>query len=254
MEAIYTSAPLLLQRELAKRCEKNPKYSLRAFARELGISHAFLSMVLSGKRSLPSKAATKIAENLKLLPGEKKFFLENLDFTKNTPTVHGTIDLDKFFLISNWYHYAILSLLEVKKAKFKAGWIAKRLNISVEDAQDAMDRLVRLGLIKQQGQRWKQTGLPLRFENKISTYATRKYHKQVLTKAIHSLETDPMSTRDFSGNTLAIDPKVLPFAIEKIRKFRRQLAKQLEAMAPSTRVYNLMIQLFPVSTEEPKDE
>lgn len=40
----------LLQREFYAIVEKNPKYSLRAFANKLGVDHSLLSKILRGKR------------------------------------------------------------------------------------------------------------------------------------------------------------------------------------------------------------
>ena len=67
----------LLQRELSIRCEKNPRYSLRAFSRALGMSHTALSFVLSGKRPLSKNAARKVSEVLQLDPLQRKALFEN---------------------------------------------------------------------------------------------------------------------------------------------------------------------------------
>ena len=50
-----------------------------------------------------------------------------------------------------------------------------------------------------------------------------------------------------SSMTLAIDPKLVPIAIKEIRKFRRKLTKFLESAAPAKEVYELSVQLFPIS-------
>jgi len=47
-----TSFRLRLQAELARRCAGNPRYSLRAFARRLGVDHSTLSQLLRGRRAL----------------------------------------------------------------------------------------------------------------------------------------------------------------------------------------------------------
>lgn len=249
----HETVRIILQKELARRCESNPRYSLRAFAKALGISHPLLSLVLSGKRRLSKKSAQKIAEKLPLLPYERQFFLGEMEFEEGAPQEHHQIDLDTFSMISDWFHYAILSLLNVRGAKFEASWISKRLNISIHEARDAMERLVRLGLVEQQGQCWKQTGLPLKIENSISTAASQKYHRQLLQKAIHSLENDPREIQNFSSMTLSMDPEMMSYAIEKIKKFRRILADELEKAKPGKEVYNLTIQLFPISKNDHKE-
>src|SRR4051812_39967317 len=71
------SPRLALQRELARRCTTNAGYSLRAFARALGMSHAGLSLVLSGKRPLSRKAAVRIAPLLDLSTDERLAFVSH---------------------------------------------------------------------------------------------------------------------------------------------------------------------------------
>src|SRR4051794_29725601 len=70
------SPRFLLQNELTRRCAKNPRYSLRAFAKALGMSHTVLSLVLSGKRPLSRKAALQVASALELAPAERQRLLE----------------------------------------------------------------------------------------------------------------------------------------------------------------------------------
>jgi uncharacterized protein (TIGR02147 family) len=246
----HETVRIILQKELARRCETNPRYSLRAFAKALGISHPLLSLVLSGKRKLSKKSALKVAEKLPLLPYERQFFLGEMEFEEGAPKEHHQLDLDTFSIISDWFHYAILSLLDVRGARFEAGWIARRLNINIHEAKDAMERLVRLGLVEQQGQCWKQTGLPLKVENAISTAASQKYHRQLMQKAVYSLENDSRELQNFSSMTLSMDPEMMSYAIEKIKKFRRLLADELEKAKPGKEVYSLNIQLFPISRNQ----
>ena len=253
---VYESR-LLIQRELVRRCERNPRYSLRAFAKAIGVSHPLLSLVLSGKRELSHKAAMKIVERLELTSKERNDFLERTKKRKkassnkagpeNVREDFHQISLDVFSLLSDWYHYAILSLLEIQNSRFEARWIAPRLGISEIQAKDAIERLKRLHLVSRIGKRWKQTGLPLKVDNAISTAATRKFHRQLLEKALDALENEPFERREFYSITTAINPKVVPNARRRIKSFGRQLVKEMEEEGPAREVYHLTIQLFPVT-------
>ena len=55
-----------------ERKDKNPRYSLRAFARSLGVSSGQLSEILSGKRPLSHKLARRIAIALALTEEESQ--------------------------------------------------------------------------------------------------------------------------------------------------------------------------------------
>lgn len=145
----------LLQNALKEKCEKNPLYSLRAFAKATGISHTVLSLVLSGKRKLSKKATLKLADYLGLNPQERQLIMKS----HRSPKAEDfqTLSLDSFEVISDWYHYAILSLLETPDAQFEARWMAKQLGIQPLNAKLAMERLQRLGLVTQDADgKWKQ--------------------------------------------------------------------------------------------------
>jgi len=217
-----------------------------------------LSMVLSGKRNLSFTSAERIADSLGLNPQVKQAFVNGakqglgIAFQLSTGHDFELRSLDEFEYISEWYHLAIYSLVETKTFRSSPAWIARRLGISLVAAKTAIARLERLKIIDTSKKNWSLAGKPPAFENKISTGATRKYQKQILEKATSSLENDPMSIRDMSSMTLAIDPKLIPIAIEEIRKFRRNLVNYLEGKGNRTEVYHLAVQIYPV-TKENKD-
>jgi transcriptional regulator with XRE-family HTH domain len=53
-----------LSDELARRRQRNPHYSLRAFARDLGTDHATLSQILRERRPLSSRMITALGRRL----------------------------------------------------------------------------------------------------------------------------------------------------------------------------------------------
>ncbi|MBI1860262.1 MAG: helix-turn-helix domain-containing protein [Deltaproteobacteria bacterium] len=61
---------LILKHELERRKRKNPAYSLRGFARALGLSHTLVSHLISGKRAVSKKTAEKIARLIPLTQKE----------------------------------------------------------------------------------------------------------------------------------------------------------------------------------------
>ncbi|WP_413291507.1 TIGR02147 family protein [Bdellovibrio sp. HCB337] len=236
----------LLRKTLADRCAKNPQYSVRAFARATGISHTVLSLVLSGKRPLSKKAALKLADHLELGPKQRLALMAAKK--KIEADDYQTLSLDSFEVISEWYHYAILSLLELPEAVFEAKWISQRLGINPLNAKLAMERLQRLSLVEQGDDgKWRQSGKPLKIDNAISTVATKKFHKQLLQLAADSIDRDPISVRDVSSMTFTLDPSQMEYARQRIRDFRRELVAELEIKGSPSSVYNFTLQLCPVT-------
>lgn len=240
---------MYLTAELAQRCKRNPRYSLRAFAKILGLSPSGLSMLLSGQRSLKSTTAKKIAERLGFSPQLTEEFLNSCSkINKKMICDHSRyqkISLETYEVIADWQHYAILSLTETKDFKPRLEWIAKRLGISRAETKLAVDRMVRLGILDIGI--WKQVGGPIKVENEIASSATQRNQTQILEMAIESLKNDPFETRDMASMTLAIDPAHLPMAKEEMRKFRRYLSEKIESLGNQKEVYHLALQLYPVS-------
>lgn len=240
----------ILRDEFTLRCNSNPRYSIRSFARFLDVSHSSISLFMAGKRSFSKETAKKIATKLNLSPVETQILMKKNDpflSSQASSNEEVDIDLETFSMISDWVHFAILSLLEIKDSKFDSTWLAKRLNIEKAQAQVAMERLIKLNLVKEVRGRTKQTGSPIRLDNKVSTKATKNFQKQLLEKSLHSLETDPLDVRNHSSITMAIDPKSIPHAVERIKDFRRELFKELESFGTPSEVYNLSVQLFPLT-------
>jgi len=71
----------LLKREFVAKTHKNSKYSLRAFARDLDVSCAFISQVLNEHRHLSERKGNQIGRALKW-NGTRRNLLPNDSLSK----------------------------------------------------------------------------------------------------------------------------------------------------------------------------
>lgn len=248
-----------------KRKQKNPRFSLRAFAKLLDIPSGRLSEYLSNKRLITVEIANQMAQRLKLSPEEEAEFIQRVkeqlelrdqlakaERELQRPPEFEFLSKEKFKIISEWYHYAILSLLEVKGFKTDIRWIAEQLGIGEELAQAGVERLTNLKIIEKSENGWKLNVDNLRTTDDVPSEALQSYHKQILERNILALQTVPVEDRDISNISLAIDKSKLPFAKNMIKNFRRRMMKLLEA-GEQTEVYNLSIQLVPVNRKSTSD-
>lgn len=238
----------ILQNELNRRQSANPRYSLRAYARDLGIGVSCISEVLSGKRRLSPKNIVKVLNLLKLSKAEKDGFFESLQGGRNRlEESYMNLFEDEFRLISDWYYLAILSLARMRTNRAEPAWIARRLNISATEAEDALQRLVRLGFIRV------ENGSMVRLARAVSTTldipsaAIRNYHKQTLALAAQSLDTVPVELRDICSVTMPASRKNIRKVKALLLKTRKKVATMLEDPQASD-VYTLTIQLFPLTS------
>lgn len=74
-----TSCRVILQQTLFTKQQKNKRYSLRAFARDLKISPSFLSEVLNGKYGISKQLAGQIADRLGFNSEENQHFCSLAD-------------------------------------------------------------------------------------------------------------------------------------------------------------------------------
>jgi Ni,Fe-hydrogenase I small subunit len=240
---------LWLQRQFTERCKRNARYSLRAFAKSLDIDASSLSQILGAKRPLSKKAMLSICEKLSATPKDLGSFglvQSNQNFDDDSMQV----SVDTFSVMADWYHYALLELTYVSGFKADPKWIAKKLSISVEEAKTATERLKRLGLLFEENGSLIKSSKFLTNQSSVNTSgAHRELQKQVITKALLAVEECPAEQKDITSMTMAIDVSNLDKARDVIRKFRRELCALLEE-GDQSQVYNLGIQLYPISKKE----
>lgn len=238
-----------LAARLAEGRLQNPSFSLRSFARRLGVSPAYLSLLISGKRRLTTPIAIQLAERLSLSPADRAALLAAADKKKKSPPetedAYFSLPVDQFQMISQWHHFAILSLSEVPGAKADPAWIAERLGIQHAQAAEAFARLKRLGIIKESRGRYRQVSPPLATSDDMTQASIREHARQHLHLAEQALDREPSPSVDYSSLTMAISPRRIPQAKEEIRKFRRRLCRLLET-GRKEKVYTLSVQLYPL--------
>lgn len=245
-----------LKRVLDERQRENPAYSLRAYARDLGLHSSTLSLILNYKRKLPQKNLAQVLEELDLSPMDETTFKEsffkaktNLDNIQISAEYYQQrmIDEAHYHIIAEWEYYAVLSLLETKKVIVEASDIATALSIPDKRAEVVLEGLVRAEFIKQESGKWTLTTGPLRTTEDITSKALKKSHHDTLNVAKKKLDEIEIELRDFSSTTVAIDPDKLPEAKAIIREFRQRLASFL-GDGNKREVYQFAIQLFPLTT------
>lgn len=242
----------ILLRELAKRRTRNTRYSLRAFGKHLGVSPGTLSDWVGGRRPMGRKAALKVCEALSLSPIDRRNFLEAVFSSKITDDAgdpYQYLETDKFHIISDWHHYAIINLTEVNGFTPTPEFISSRLGISKREATAALKRLEKVGLIKIVDGKLTVIHTYVSTANNIASAANRQHHSQILEKAQSSLQTDGFHERDMTSISMAIDPSLIPLAKEEIAKFRRRMCDLLNT-GDKSRVYVFSLQLFPLDTRK----
>lgn len=240
----------ILIQEFKKRRTRNPNFSLRSFAKWLDISPAQLSQMMTGKRPITLKQLKKISDRLSFSPVEKRSLMASVVKQKmagpETDKKILNLEEDQFRLIADWFHFAILSLTQIKGAQANPVWIARRLGISVEQASQALLRLERLMIIQTKPD-FKQISAPFEVFSKTPSEAIRKFHRQMMGLALEKIDTVNLELREYQSISFPLHPSQVPILKKNIDDLLEQ-ASELSNDRTASEVYSLNVQLFPVTT------
>ena len=265
-----------LKRELELRIGRNPRYSMRAFAKDMNVPPSMMSDILNGKRGLSKISAVRFATKLGLNKSETELFCDLVESkharsqtvrlqaqsrleaktTRGLPLKFLTLDQNKFSVVSDWYHLGILELLKTNNARFDSKWIASRLGISVLQATNALERMVALSMIKSDGVKMIPVSEFVSTPDGLSSQALKNHHEQLIQKGLSALYTQNLEERDFRGLTVKCKKSDVPNVREKIRTFLRDLDAELNQDETADEVYQLSTQFFCLTqpTPNPKEQ
>lgn len=243
-----------IREDFERRTRLRKGFSLRAYARLLGVEAPSLSKILKGQRQIPKNKVRAVVDKLNLSPREQnQFLLSNERAAKRISLAkEDRYQLSSelhFNIIAEWEHYAVLSLIETEGFQYDFEWISKRLNISALRAQICIENLIQSGLLcLKEGNLALTNGFFSTTED-IPSAALRKARHQDLEGAARSIDEVSVALRDLSACTMTLNPENLSKLKEFIRNFRKQFMKQAES-EPGLEVYKLAIQLYPLTALE----
>ncbi|RYZ48917.1 MAG: TIGR02147 family protein [Proteobacteria bacterium] len=251
----------------------NPKFSWRWLGKRLQLkSHTHIINFANGSKAPTDEMLTKISDlfgftideyvYVKSLVGlqtarndsERIFYQNKLAETKRSEAVP-MLDHDSFGLIAQWYHIVIYELVKLPDFTPEPKWISEKLNaaISPEVAEEALDRLIRLGLLSR-----RDDGKILRTvdgfftTHNIPSGAIAMFHKGMLERATECIKDVPVNQRLFLGYTMPIDSKRIDDAQNLMIEFRSRFALLMEGGTLDS-VYHLGMQFFPATHLAPLD-
>lgn len=269
------SPGVLLGQALKRMVRNNPSYSLRAVAKKVGVSAPYLSRVLKGERPVPDARFLALTDALGMDDSSKRrlreamlrervkgrrettsFLKEVLSEGKRaTSTLNSYAEggANEHSLLEPWFKVALLDLITCANFQPDAEWIAKRLGIHAAEAKRGFHQLAEAGMIAEKDGRWIKAESKMRFPTRRSMPSVRRYHRRMMEKAIHLLESRT-SDKDFAermitGISFAVNPKRLPKARERLLEMLYEIAEIL-TQGECTEVFQLNAQLFALTKME----
>lgn len=249
--------------------ENLPSYSYIQFAEDLGLSRSNVAyLIIKGQRPLSNKAGERIATQLDLCGREKNYFRLLVQY-KNAANAHQqdelfqklvalksqtleSVDLkSQLDFFNEWYHIAIYELASLPHFRSDPVWIADHLRPRArpEQARKSLQLLEALKLL-----RWDKTKgrhVPTKTHittgDEIASVAVIRYHHNTIDIGKESITLVPEDLRDISSITMSVPANLVPKLKEEISLFRKKLLALAEDSSSRNTVYQMNIQLFPVS-------
>ena len=262
----HISYQSFLKGVLIERSQKNDSYSLRAMARQLGLSPSLLSEVLNGNRHLTEENAVFVADKLGLQEKEQLYFrtlvqlgrakkpevkqvlLNQLQKLHPKSEVGHDLSVDHFIYVSDWHHFALMRLMDISDFVFSPGAAAKALNIHPFEVDAALERLVRLELVEKT-----VAGKFVKLRDNVLVKAAgmndalRKYHKQALEKTIDALSAQTPSERFTGTENITLSSDQLSEASEIYEECFKKILNLSKKRKKGAEVYHLGIHMIRLS-------
>ena len=257
----------ILESVFKQRANHNARYSLRAFARDLDMSPTSLSDVLNGKKGLSSRSAARVSEHLNLPIKLRSVFCDLVDVEHaRSPSRRklakrrlGKFDLgslkpvddDRFKVICEWYHLALIELTNLPKFKREPEWIAKRLNITAEQAEQALERLLRLGYLQDIDGRLVDSEPYFTTTDKIPTEAIREFHQGILKNLQGAIDTLPIERRRNEALICSVSKSELKRIAALVEKFHEDVVSTVSAKVnDKSAVYAISLNMWDITIDE----
>lgn len=231
--------------------ERNPQFSLRAFAHKLSISSGALSQIMNGKRRVSERLAYELAEKLALSGEEMKKFLTSFQMSegmKKDPEYamfdHGAYAVDEI-----WQVFVVLNMLKLDNFEFSTSAAATLIGIGEDEVNELIEKMIFNGLLKWSPEnQLERTAENVMTKDQVTDKHLVEIQHRYMDKAKAASEI-LVPDRDLTSIVMPVNKNNIPRAKKLIRKFYQEIAAVLEH-GDRDAVYGLNVQLYPLVDKE----
>lgn len=264
------------KKDSTKRSLRPYNYAIFSAAADIK-SPNYLKMIIEGKRNLSMDMVAKFAkacglnkaqsDEFKLLvtfnqaddPADRNYALKQLsEYRVQQKLKLGEFDRKVFEKVPNWIGWIIYALVDQEGVTFETSQLKDLLRgkASESEINEALENLIRTGELVRDPQTQKiAKGKPTEAPEEIPSALVRKLQMQLMYLGLESLYQDNAAEREFGSLTLSLTEKEFEDIKFKLRQMRKSLHKENAIARMSSkgeRVYQLNLQLFPVSNAAKK--
>lgn len=248
-----------------ERRKSQPYFSYRFIGNKVGMDSSYLTRLFQKKLHLGDDLIDRMAYAFGLHNEALEYFRSLVSFNKSKNDAQARIfhdqlmrlrgvvyhvvreDQEEYF--SNWIHAAFRSLLDYHAfdGDFEALGASLSPPVTGEMAKQSVYLLERLGMARRTDSGYEILDNHLHSGDNWRNDAIKTFQKSTMELAARSLDEISPTLRDISTMTMNIDAETLGDLKIMVREFQENVAKLVESATSSDRVYQLNIQLFPLS-------
>lgn len=246
----------------------NTFFSYRYIGNKVGMDSSFLIKVLQGHLHVAEDRIEKFHKICNFNDKEAAYFEALVHFNKAKSEKESKLYFEKMLSINKaksdkitenqyeffqkWYYSAVWALLDGAPFSGDPKDLGAMLAppIGVKEAKAALKLLLDLKLIEQKEDgSYHAVGLNLTTGKEWRSVAIMQYQREMIKLAEESLERFKKEERDISTLTVNIPEAAIPEIRELTGEFRESLKKLVNGYSENDRVYQLNIQMFPLTVK-----
>lgn len=247
-------------------------FSYRYMARKVKMDHGYLVKLMQGKVHLTEGHIPPFLSICGLQGRDAVYFKTLVRFNKSKqpeetsilfdrlmvlagPEIHA-VERNQFEYFKAWHYCAIRESLGHMEFHGDFDALARSLNprITVKQAREGVRLLESLDLIRKDRKGvYRPTGALLTTGPGLEASAVRQFQMEMIGLGKRSLQRDPKEQRDISTVTLSLDLAELQEVRDRIAVLRQSLMSLAAKTPKPNAIYQLNVQLFPLSQFKGRD-
>ncbi len=227
-----------------------------------------------GKRNLTQATIPCFIKGLGLSELDGRFFTALVHFTQSKTAAQKQehleqmrglcqrvkekiVPVDHYAYYSKWYHPAIRELACIVNWKENFALLGKLLNppITALQTRESIKLLLDMGfLIRNKDGTYNQNHPAITTGSEVISLAVRELNRQMAGLGEKAIQAFPPNERDVSSLVVGISAKSYAWIKQEIQEFKNRVIRIANEEKESDVVYNLNVQLFPLSNRRVEKE
>ncbi|MDO5576111.1 MAG: TIGR02147 family protein [Fibrobacter sp.] len=268
----YVDYRLFLKDYYEEKKKKCSFFSYRYFSQKAGInSPNFLKLVIEADRNLTALTIDRFITALNFDEKEASYFRHLVLFNQAKTAaekqrhykvmltmMHAVKEQSLTALQHEYFNYWFVPVIRELVSLYNFNGDYKELasmlipQITVREAKFAVNLLIRIGMIKKNDDgTYCQTAAAIKSDSSIGRMAVRAFNREMLVKAESAIDNLSIDERQIFGVTVGISEECYNLLATEMTAFRDRVVAIVNADRCSSRVYQMNLQLFPLSQAVP---